>query len=136
MGYPQSQQQKYSTSGTASLSSSHRSRHGNHSQQQSQDYMSVGSHYSRGSVGSSHNSSQVDEAYRRLGQRLSMRAHGDLPVSKPRLLARIGMTPKSGFVPHDQTSLLHTFAVEGQQVSSNLLVRFVVPKEIPFLSIS
>jgi hypothetical protein len=67
--------------------------------------MTVGSHYSRGSVGSAGNvtsatsqaSSQVDEAYRRLGRRLSIRAHGDPPISRPQRLSRIGLTPSSNF---------------------------------------
>ena len=73
----------------------------NHNQiNNNHDYASsVGSHYSRGSHGSqSHQSSQVDEAARRLGHRLSMSAHGDKPVTRPQKLSRIGMTPKSGFL--------------------------------------
>ncbi len=66
---------------------------------QAQDYMSVGSHFSRDSRASTTSgaSSQVDEAYRRLGRRLSMRAHGDGPIAQPQKLSRIGLTPSSTF---------------------------------------
>jgi hypothetical protein len=70
-----------------------------HHQYHSADQMSVGSHYSRESVGSSHNSSTVDEAYRKLGQVFSLRAHGgDLTLyNRPRKIAHIAVTAKSGF---------------------------------------
>jgi hypothetical protein len=99
----QTEQQQIYTSGTNSLSSTSQPfQYGSHSQHQAQDYMSGSSHYSRGSNGSSHNNSQVDEAYRRLGQRLSLRVHGDLPLSKPQVLPTIGMTPNSMFSSYDQ----------------------------------
>jgi hypothetical protein len=88
---------------SSSLSGQHRSGHQQQYHHQSRshqmsDYASVGSHYSRGSHASSQQSSQVDEAARRLGHRLSMTVHGDQPVSRPQRLSRVGMTPKSGFV--------------------------------------
>lgn len=98
------EQHKYEVGMCNHSVSSQRSHHGSHGQQH-QDYMSVGSHYSRSSMGSSHNSSQVDEAYRRLGHRLSIRAHGDHAVSKPPAVSRIGMTRQSGFLPYDAVSL-------------------------------
>lgn len=71
---------------------------------QAQDYMSVGSHFSRDSRASTTSgaSSQVDEAYRRLGRRLSVRAHGDGPITQPQRLNRIGLTISSTFVPYGQ----------------------------------
>ena len=102
----QQQQQEYRRG-----SSSQRSNHGQqqyqqHQQhQQQQDLMSVGSHYSRGSHGSaSHHSSVVDDAYRRLGRRLSLRAHGDQPMSRPQRSSRIGLTSRSGFSQYDHSS--------------------------------
>jgi hypothetical protein len=74
-------------------------------QQQQQDYksnMSVGSHYSHGSSASQQSSVAVDEAYRRLGHRLSLRAHGDQAMPRPQRLSRIGLTPKSGFASYGQ----------------------------------
>jgi hypothetical protein len=65
--------------------------------------MSVGSHYSRGSHASSQQSSQVDEAYRRLGHRLSRRAHGDPPFPRPQRLETIGLTIGSGFAQYHET---------------------------------
>lgn len=75
---------------------------GGNSHSQAQDYMSVGSHFSRESVASTTSgaSSQVDEAYRRLGRRLSARAHGDGPIKQPQRLSRIGLTPASTFTPY------------------------------------
>lgn len=70
--------------------------------QQSQDYMSVGSHYSIDSTRSGASSSQVDEAYRRLGRRLSLRAHGDEPIIQPQRLSRIGLTEGSMFTPYGE----------------------------------
>ena len=68
------------------------------------EYASVGSYYSRGSHGSaSQQSSQVDEAARRLGHRLSMRAHGDKSAPRPQRLSHLGMTPQSGFGPFGVT---------------------------------
>lgn len=66
------------------------------------DLASVGSHYSRGSHASSQNSSTVDEAYRRLGQRLSLRAHGGdaRAYNRPRQVARIEWTDRSGFLSY------------------------------------
>ena len=95
--YSQQHQQQY-----YSHHSSQRSHHSSHQQQQAQDYMSVGSHRSRGSHASSQQSSVVDEAYRRLGQRLSLRAHGEKPIPRPRRLSQIGLTTKSSFSPYDQ----------------------------------
>ena len=68
-------------------------------QQQQQDYMSVGSHYSVDSTRSGA-SSQVDEAFRKVGLRLSIRAHGDGPIIPPMRLSRIGLTETSLFVPY------------------------------------
>jgi hypothetical protein len=67
------------------------------------DQMSVNSNYSRGSHASSQQSSQVDEAYRRLGHRLSRRAHGDQPVLRPQRLEKLGLTIGSGFVQYLET---------------------------------
>jgi len=66
-----------------------------------QDQMSVGSHYSRDSAASGA-SSQMDEAYRRLGWKLSARAHGDGPITQPQRLSRIGLGPSSSFLPYDE----------------------------------
>jgi hypothetical protein len=64
--------------------------------------LSVGSHYSRESASSSHNSSTVDDAYRKLGQALSLRAHGgDLSLyNRPRKIAHIAVTAQSGFISY------------------------------------
>jgi hypothetical protein len=112
---PQQQEQHKYASGTSNHSvSSQRSHQGNHGQHhQTQDYMSVGSHYSRSSMGSSHNSSQVDEAYRRLGRRLSIRAHGEQAISKPQAVSSIGMTQTSGFMPYDEESVRQDYGLEG-----------------------
>jgi hypothetical protein len=69
---------------------------------QAQDHMSVGSHFSRESRTSAASgaSSQVDEAYRRLGRRLSIRAHGDGPVRQPLRLSRIGLPQSSNFAAY------------------------------------
>jgi hypothetical protein len=67
--------------------------------------MSVGSHFSRESreTTTSGASSQVDEAYRRLGRRLSIRAHGDGPVRQPVRLSRIGQTQSSIFAAYGES---------------------------------
>ena len=39
----------------------------------------------------------MDEAYRRLGHRLSRRAHGDQPLTLPQRLESLGLTPTSVF---------------------------------------
>jgi hypothetical protein len=64
--------------------------------------MSVGSHYSRDSTRSGASSSHVDEAYRRLGRRLSLRAHGDEPIMQPQRLSRIGLAEGSMFAPYGE----------------------------------
>jgi hypothetical protein len=93
---------------------------GGTSHSQSQDYMSVGSHFSRDSVASTTSgaSSQVDEAYRRLGRRLSARAHGDGPITQPQRLSRIGMTPSSTFTPFQAKSTTFSTNKEPNDVSS------------------
>ena len=111
-----------SVSGQRSI---HSQPHLHHNQQHHRDhhsdYMSVGSHYSRGSVASSQQSSVVDEAYRRLGLRLSMRAHGDGPMKQPQRLAKIGLTPVSGFARYSTSDNAHeedgTESVTSQDVS-------------------
>ncbi|KAG7370676.1 serine/threonine protein kinase [Nitzschia inconspicua] len=108
MIYQQQQQQQHyrrygSTSGQNSHGLSSSLQQYQQQQQQQQyhpsDHFSVGSHYSRESGVSSQNSSTVDEAYRRLGQRLSMRAHGgDMgSYNRSRRIAKIAVTPRSGF---------------------------------------
>lgn len=79
--------------------------------------MSVGSHFSRDSVASTTSgaSSQVDEAYRRLGRRLSARAHGDGPIRQPQRLSRVGLTPSSTFAPYHAK----TTNVTGNSTSNN-----------------
>ena len=99
VAYQPQQQQQQIYHGRGSLSSQ-RSHYG---QQLPQDYTSMPSHCSRGSYVSSQNSSVVDEAYRRLGQRLSLRAHGDKPTTRPTRQSRIGQTPRSSFHPYDPT---------------------------------
>ena len=112
MSYNHHQQQNHPYSygsGKSSTFSGHRAaNHQDHRhRQQASDHMSVGSsHYSRGSSGSSQNSSQVDEAYKRLGQKLSARAHGDLPFSKPQVLSNLGLTPNSVFARYDDHDVL------------------------------
>ena len=103
----QQQQQYYQTrqksGGGASGIGGHLARHDRqHQSHHMSDQMSVGSHYSRGSHASSQQSSQVDEAYRRLGHRLSRRAHGDQPFPRPQRLEKIGLTIGSGFAHYHQ----------------------------------
>ena len=99
---------------------------GGTSYSQTQDYMSVGSHFSRDSAASTTSgaSSQVDEAYRRLGRRLSARAHGDGPITQPQRLSRIGLTPSSTFTPYHQrastltlNSTINKDSIDGNSVS-------------------
>lgn len=112
MSYNHHQQQNHPYSygsGKSSTFSGHRvANHQDHRhRQQASDHMSVGSsHYSRGSSGSSQNSLQVDEAYKRLGQKLSARAHGDLPLSTPQVLSNLGLTPNSVFARYDDHDVL------------------------------
>jgi len=94
---------------------------------QPQDYKSVGSHFSRDSKGSAHSeaSSQVDEAYRRLGQRLSVRAHGDGPPILPQRLSRIGLTHASSFLKFGERDVSKGINEEEPQDSSTVSSPFL-----------
>eukprot|EP00980_Cylindrotheca_fusiformis_P008060 scaffold1717_cov117-Cylindrotheca_fusiformis.AAC.11 len=112
------EQRKYPSGTSIHSESTQRSHSGSHGHQsQAQDYMSVGSHYSRSSFESSHNSSHVDEAYRRLGQRLSIRAHGDRTTYFPPAVSTIGMSQKSMFLPYDQLAFGQQYDLYGMAAS-------------------
>ena len=112
--FPQQQRHKQQHHHHGSQYSSSHQQH----QYSSADHMSVDSgYYTRGSqTSASHNSSTaVDEAYRRLGQRLSIRAHGGdiksynknrnhiIPPGLPKRVSRIGLSPQSGFITYSDS---------------------------------
>ena len=47
----------------------------------------------------------MDEAYRRLGHRLSRRAHGDQPLTRPLRHESLGLTPTSVFGRYERQSI-------------------------------
>jgi hypothetical protein len=71
---------------------------------------------SRASSGTWNRSDQVDEAYRRLGTRLSQSAWGDGPHNKPIRLSRLESTQTSCFVSWDKEYQEQTLMFSNDQV--------------------